>query len=306
MPCTPRHRQRRRRRPPGPRSLRHPGRPARSCRRPRKPSPSRPGSRSSPIRRRRARPRRNRRRQEGDAKASAGRRGRVAAGSQRREGALRRRQPASRRRPAAAPPVNVVAARHRCAAGDCRRCRRHQGVAASRAGAARRPGAAGRRGPCHGHRQAGQRRAARDVRVCRGYAGGLVSPRRYGVAGVRFPAADRCRPDPQRGRGADIGCQPVAAGEGTGDPHSSQPPANAFADRRRQGRRALDAHLRRYDAVAATAAGGDPQHHRSGAGQCHRAVVEARPAAPAHRSRSRRYAAGGHGAAAGPRLHQAA
>ena len=73
-----------------------------------------------------------------------------------------------------------------------------------------------------------------------------------------------------------------------------------------QGGARLDAHLCRHDADAAAAAGGDPQHHRSRAGQCHGAAVQARPAAPVHRSGRRRYAAGGHGAAAGPRLHQAA
>ena len=119
-------------------------------------------------------------------------------------------------------------------------------------------------------------------------------------------AADRYRADPQQGRGAVRRRQPVAAGQGSGDPDSSQPSANALADRRRKGRRELDPHLRRYDAIAAAAAGGDPQYHRSRAGQCHCPLVEARSAAPAHRSRCRRYAAGGDGAAAGPRFHQAA
>ena len=60
MPCKPR-RQPHPSHPPGPRNLRPRGSPARSCRRPRKPSRSRPGSRSSPIRRRRPRLRLNRR-----------------------------------------------------------------------------------------------------------------------------------------------------------------------------------------------------------------------------------------------------
>ena len=59
-------------------------------------------------------------------------------------------------------------------------------------------------------------------------------------------------------------------------------------------------------AGAAAAADGVAQHHRSRARQCQRAAGEPRPAVQADRSRCRRYAAGGHRAAAGPRLHQAA
>ena len=60
------------------------------------------------------------------------------------------------------------------------------------------------------------------------------------------------------------------------------------------------------DANANATAGGDPQHRRSRACQCHRAAVQTRPSASARRSGCRRHDHGGHGAAAGSRLHQAA
>ena len=118
---------------------------------------------------------------------------RTAAGP--RYGDCQRQTPA----PAAeAPPKDPGAPRIRTPAGS------RQPAAASNPGAASSPGAAA------GQAAAGRRRAAasvsarrdsdapaRDVRVCRGDAGGLVSSRRHGVAGVRFPAADRCRADPQ-------------------------------------------------------------------------------------------------------------
>ena len=115
--------------------------------------------------------------------------------------------------------------------------------------------------------------------------------------------------EPIRSKGGSIiaDVDPLAAGQRAGDPHSPQPPANAVADGRRSGRRReLDADLRRYDADADAAAGGDTQHHRSRARQCHGAAGQARPAASAGRSGRRRYADGGHRAAAGSRLHQAA
>ena len=99
-----------------------------------------------------------------------------------------------------------------------------------------------------GRCQAGQRRPAPDIFLCRRHAGGTVSPRRHRVAGVRFHQADRYRTDPQQGRLGYRRRQPAAAGKGSGDPHSAQPAANALADRRRSGqRRQLDAHLCRCD-----------------------------------------------------------
>jgi outer membrane biosynthesis protein TonB len=63
--------------------------------------------------------------------------------------------------------------------------------------------------PRGGH--ADQRRPEPDVFVRRGDAGGIVSPRRRGVAGVRFPKADRRRPDPRQGRVDHIGGQHICA-----------------------------------------------------------------------------------------------
>ena len=54
-----------------------------------------------------------------------------------------------------------------------------------------------RRRPGRGHAQ--QRRAAPDVFIRSGDAGGAVPPRRHGVAGVRFRKAGRSRADPPRG-----------------------------------------------------------------------------------------------------------
>ena len=45
-----------------------------------------------------------------------------------------------------------------------------------------------------------QRRPAADLFIFGRHAGGVVPPRRYRVAGVRFQKADRCRADPQPGR----------------------------------------------------------------------------------------------------------
>ena len=159
-----------------------------------------------------------------------------------------------------------------------------------------------------GRRQARQRRSAPDVFLCHRDAGGAVSPRRYRVAGVRHHQADRSRADPQQGRRRHRRCQPVAAGEGSGDPYPAQPAANAVADRRRSGRRRqLDAHLCRHDADADAAADGDPQHHRSRACQCHGGAGQDPDGCIGFVDPDAGDTlAGDHGATAGSRLHQAA
>ena len=78
-----------------------------------------------------------------------------------------------------------------------------------------------------------QRRPARDIFLCHADAGGDVSPRRHRVAGVRQDRIDRYRTDPRQGWRHHRRRQPVAAGEGPGDPHSPQPAADAFAGKRR-------------------------------------------------------------------------
>ena len=59
------------------------------------------------------------------------------------------------------------------------------------------PAASRRRQYGFGQRQPRQRRPASDLRLRRRHAGGDVSPRRYGLAGVRYHQAARYRADPQ-------------------------------------------------------------------------------------------------------------
>ena len=154
---------------------------------------------------------------------------------------------------------------------------------------------------------AGQRRPAPDLFISGGHARGLVPSRRYGVAAVRFQEADRYRAYPRPGWVRHCRRQRHAAGKGAGGPLSSQPSAIALAHGRGStGRHELDGHLCRCDAHADATACGDPKHRRSRACQCQRAVAQGRPAAPAGRSGCGRYPPGGHGDAAGARLHQAA
>ena len=155
--------------------------------------------------------------------------------------------------------------------------------------------------------EARQRRPACDVLLCRADARGAVPPRRHRVAGVRPDRADRCRADPRQGRVHHRRCQPAAAGEGAGHPHSPQSAADALARKRgpRQ-RHGVDADLCRSRPGAAAAADGVAQHHRSRARQCQRAAGQSRRDAPADRSRRRRRVRRRHRAAADPRPHQAA
>ena len=153
-----------------------------------------------------------------------------------------------------------------------------------------------------------QRRAAPDIFLCGADAGGAVPPRRHGVAGVRFPKPIDLEPIRNKGGSLITDVSALAAGERPGDPHPAQPPATAVADRRRisRARRELDGHIRRYHADAVAAADRDPQHHRSRACQRHRA---ARRPGLLHRlvdPDAGDTLHGGHGAAAGSRLRQAA
>ena len=87
-----------------------------------------------------------------------------------------------------------------------------------------------------------QRGPAPDILLCRADAGGVVPPRRYGLADLRLHKAVRPRSDPRQGRRDHRRGHPPAAGQGAGDPHPPQPPADALADQRRaRERRKLDA-----------------------------------------------------------------
>ncbi len=143
--------------------------------------------------------------------------------------------------------AEACASRNGSAGHPCRRSRPKTARPRPSRRLQRRAGDGAARGRC----QARQRRPAPDLFLCRRHAGGIVSPRRYRVAGVRFRQADRYRADPQQGRRGYRRRQPAAAGKGSGDPHSAQPAANALAHRRRSGRRReLDADLCRCDADA--------------------------------------------------------
>ena len=127
--------------------------------------------------------------------------------------------------PAPEPPVPARPARRETAPRPRRRPPPKIAVAASEPPPEAKPA----RAP-PGCRHARQRRPAPEVFLCHRDAGGIVPPRRHGVAGVRFLKAVRHRADPQQGRGYHRRGQPVAAGQWSGDPHPPQPPANAFAD----------------------------------------------------------------------------
>ena len=108
--------------------------------------------------------------------------------------------------------------------------------------------------------------------------------RRADTVWLLFDSTKPIDVEPIRGQGGAVIAEVsvVAAGEGAGDPHASQPSANGGAHRRGSaGRHELDGHFRRRDANADATAGGDTKHRRSHACQCQPAVAEGRPSASA-------------------------
>ena len=155
---------------------------------------------------------------------------------------------------------------------------------------------------------AGQRRPARDVLICRADASGAVPPRRHRVAGVRPDRADRCRADPREGRApssaTSAGCRwrrarPSAFASIVRRCHRSK------ADGRTSG---ISWTLTFADRVQAPPLPLMVVRNITDPALANVSVPLANPrrAASAGRSRRRRHALGGHRAAADPRLHQAA
>ena len=197
-------------------------------------------------------------------------------------------------------------------AAPSRRSRRKRRPLAASEAAGRNQAAAGgrsRRQRRRRRRHANQRGPEPDVflRRRRRRRHCSVAPIRCGWCSIRREPIDV---EPIRSKGgsiiADVSRLPLDKGQAIRI-RLNRPQMPSLIGRRSGRRRELDADTspirceRRPQPLVAHA-----QRHRSRACQCHRAAGEARPAASAGRSGRRRYHHGGHGAAAGSRLHQAA